>query len=281
MTELCIMVAPNGARRTPSDHPKLPITPKELAETAQSCRAAGAAALHLHVRDAQMRHSLDPAIYRRAIAAVAAACPGLPIQTTTEAAGVFELETQIAAAKALRPACLSFALTELMAKGEAQGRGFLDWAEDQGIGIQIILYSPEQIKDYARLCARGLLPRDGAARLLLVAGRYSATQDSTLSDFDALYTALSVTGLSDQALWMTCAFGRGEMACLEATIERGGHARVGFENAIVDAEGQPALDNAARVSLVAKLAAKHNRTIGGADLARHVLGQSCQGPLLP
>ena len=37
-----IMVAPNGARRTKADHPRLPISAEEIATTAAACFAAGA-----------------------------------------------------------------------------------------------------------------------------------------------------------------------------------------------------------------------------------------------
>jgi len=281
MTDLCIMVAPNGARRTPADHPALPVTAEALARTALDCRAVGAAAVHLHVRDGAMRHTLDPHIYRSAIAAVATACPGMPIQATTEAAGIFDLDAQVAAVEGLRPACLSFALGEMMAQGEARGFAILARLQALGIGLQMILYDAAQIRAYAALLDSGRLEPDGPPRLLLVVGRYSATQDSEVSDFDALHATLTETGLASSALWMTCAFGRGEMVCLERTIALGGHARVGFENAIVDAAGSPARDNAERVAQVAALAARHGRTLGDAALARHVLGQRHDGPLLP
>ena len=67
---LVVAVAPNGARKSQQDHPALPITPEEIAREAAACAEAGAAMLHLHVRDAQGRHSLDVEAYRTAIAAV-------------------------------------------------------------------------------------------------------------------------------------------------------------------------------------------------------------------
>ncbi len=267
------MVAPNGARRTRADHPALPILPQELAETARACRAAGAAAIHLHVRDAEDRHTLDAKTYRPAIAAVRAACPDMVIQTTTEAAGLFTLDQQITEAQALAPPFLSFGLAELMRDGEARGSAFLAFAAERGIGVQFILYEPSQVTEFARLRRAGALHLAGRPRLILVVGRYSATLDSDLAEFEALFDALRTEGLDEEAIWMTCAFGRGEMACLERTIELGGHARVGFENAIVDAEGRPARDNAERVALVAALAQRHDRALAGPEAAAKVLGR--------
>ena len=65
-----LTVAPNGARRNKADHPGLPTTPVEITAEAARCQNAGAAMLHLHVRDAAGRHTLDPGRYSDAIAAV-------------------------------------------------------------------------------------------------------------------------------------------------------------------------------------------------------------------
>ncbi|MFT6773419.1 MAG: 3-keto-5-aminohexanoate cleavage enzyme [Paracoccaceae bacterium] len=280
MTDLCIMVAPTGARRTKADHPALPITAAEIAATATACRDAGAGAIHVHVRDGAEVHSLDADAYREAIAAIGAACPDIAIQTTTEAAGVFELPHQIASARALRPACLSFSINELMREGPRAADAFLRWAADAGVAIQFILYDADQITEFARLWRDGALHLSGAPRLILVAGRYSATQDSDVAEFETLYAALAAAGLDEAAVWMTCAFGRGELACLERTIELGGHVRVGFENAIVDATGAPARDNAERVALVADLAAKHGRAVADAAASAAILGMASLAPLV-
>ena len=91
MTPLLVMVAPNGARRTKADHPHLPITPADIAAEAGRCRDAGATIFHLHVRDQNDAHSLDPDRYRAAIDAVRAAVgESLVIQVTTEAVGRYD-----------------------------------------------------------------------------------------------------------------------------------------------------------------------------------------------
>ena len=59
MSRPFLMVAPNGARRGKADHASLPLTLAETLATARACHAAGADALHLHVRDEAGAHSLD------------------------------------------------------------------------------------------------------------------------------------------------------------------------------------------------------------------------------
>lgn len=274
------MVAPNGARRTKDDHPAIPLSAKELATTATACRAAGAGAIHLHIRDDAFVHSLDAQTYRRAITTVQKACPDIVIQTTTESAGLFDVDHQIASVKALGPSCLSFSLAELFRHGPEKAEAFLVWAAQNRIGIQFILYDASQIQGMKRLLYAGRLHVTGKPRIIIVAGRYSSTQDSDVAEFEILHEALVATGLNDEAIWMTCAFGRGEMACLERTIQLGGHARVGFENAIVDAQGRPATDNAQRVRLVAELAVKHGRALADPARAAELLGRQLEGAFI-
>ena len=59
MGDLLITVAPTGAETSKEDCPQLPTTLEELVETAQRCEAAGAAMIHVHIRDGEHRPTLD------------------------------------------------------------------------------------------------------------------------------------------------------------------------------------------------------------------------------
>ena len=58
-----ITVAVNGARKLRKDHPALPISSFEVGTTAASSFDAGASMLHLHARDKNQKHSIDPDMY--------------------------------------------------------------------------------------------------------------------------------------------------------------------------------------------------------------------------
>jgi uncharacterized protein (DUF849 family) len=57
--DLLITVAPTGAETSKADCPQLPTTLTELVETAQRCEQAGAAMIHVHIRDDEHRPTLD------------------------------------------------------------------------------------------------------------------------------------------------------------------------------------------------------------------------------
>ncbi|GII76072.1 hypothetical protein Sru01_10540 [Sphaerisporangium rufum] len=69
--------------RAPGDHPALPLTPAALAADARAAAEAGAAAVHLHPRDASGAESLAAADIGAAMAAIRAAVPGLPAGVST------------------------------------------------------------------------------------------------------------------------------------------------------------------------------------------------------
>lgn len=267
---LVIMVAPNGARRTKFDHPALPITASELADTAKACRNAGTAAIHLHVRNAHGFHSLDKERYVEAIKAILDKTPETLIQVTTEAAGIFDVEQQEKLLTALKPQFASLSIREICRNGSDKARQVLSYAGFSGIGLQYILYDNADIELLAEFREKGWLHTNSQPAVITVAGRYSATQDSRIEDIEAFHDHLAKHGLNG-GRWMACAFGSGEITCLRRTIELGGHVRVGFENAITDPHGRLAKDNAERVELVASVARNVGRELASPLEAKGII----------
>ena len=85
------MVAPNGARKTRQDHPALPVSIEETVDEAVLCHATGATILHGHVRGKQEQHLLDAGLYLELIAEMNKRAPGMIVQITTEAVGIYIL----------------------------------------------------------------------------------------------------------------------------------------------------------------------------------------------
>lgn len=247
---IVIAVAPNGGRRTKADHPALPMGPDDLARTAVQCLDAGAAMIHVHVRDGEGRHLLDAEAYARASAAIRQAVGDrLVIQITSEALGVYKPEEQMAVVRQARPEAVSLALRELVPQEahEPAFAEFMQWIGKEGIAPQIILYAPEEAARLAELQRRGIVPFESIP-VLYVLGRYTVSQTSRPADL-LPFIAPDMPVYSD---WMTCAFGRYEAACVTAAALLGGHVRVGFENNLDLPDGTRAPSNAALVDRVAQ-----------------------------
>jgi 3-keto-5-aminohexanoate cleavage enzyme len=241
-----IAVAPNGARKSQRDHPRLPITPAELAQCAADCAAAGASMLHLHVRDASGRHSLDPADYRPAIEAIRERVgDALLLQLTTESGGRYAPREQMASMDALAPEALSIAIRELFADAalHAEVAAFLARLAVRGALVQYIVYSADDVARAVRLQAEGAIPQ-AAPQLLFVLGAYAEGRAGRPADLLPMLAALP-TGWP----WSACAFGSDELRCVVAAALLGGHVRVGFENNLLLPSGAVAADNAALIGV--------------------------------
>ncbi len=239
-----ILVAPNGARRGPSDHPRLPVSMEQIVETARACFESGANGLHLHIRDPEGQHSLDSGQYLETLAELRQAVPGLELQITTEAVGVYDVPAQFACLEQVRPEWASISVREIARASELADKVY-GLCSDQGTRVQHILYDAEDAALLAQWQKAGIV-RGGQTESLFVLGRYTSGQQSSPQDLDVFPTGASP--------WMVCAFGTQEHACLTYAAQQGGDVRVGFENSLTDESGTLWKDNTASVSaLVAML----------------------------
>jgi uncharacterized protein (DUF849 family) len=267
LAPLVLAVAPTGARRGKADHPALPVTPAEVAWETAKCLEAGAAMLHLHVRDAAGAHSIDADLYREAIAAVRGAVgERVVIQITTEAVGKFTPEEQIASIRAVRPEAVSIAIREICPAGadEARLADLATFMQRESIAPQWILYDVPDVQRFVDLRRRGIVPHGS---VLYVLGRYAPGQLSAPADLLPFLRAAEGESLA----WLLCAFGPQERACALAAAALGGHCRIGFENNLFLPDGNIAPDNAAQIAGVAGLAPQVGRRLATADEARAIL----------
>lgn len=252
-----IMVAPNGARRTKADHPALPVTIEGTVAAAAACFAAGAGAIHAHVRGDTGEHVLDAARYRELLSQLNAAVPQMQVQITTEAVGKYSPEDQRQLVRDVLPGAVSIAVREMVPDQPTGAESaFYSWALEQGCAVQHILYSAEDLERFFDLVADGVIPGT-AHQVLFVLGRYAENQESAPEDLAPFLEVLS-TRRGDMALdWAVCAFGHRETECLVSAIAKGGKARIGFENSLWNKDGSVAKDNADRVrDLVSALTTK-------------------------
>ena len=264
---LIIAVAPNGARKTKADHPALPISPSEIAETAQACCEAGASMIHLHVRDEEERHSLSVRAYRAAIDAIHERLGDeILIQVTSEAVGIYSPAEQMAMVRELKPEAISLALRELYPEGsdESAFAEFSAWIAEEGIMPQWILYDPADLRRLQALREKEVIAGTTAFRLYVL-GRYSKGQKSEPND---LLPFLEAATQEDP--WAVCAFGEKEAASAITAAALGGHARVGFENNTLLPDASVAKDNATLVAAVAEGARALGRPLASAAEARAI-----------
>ncbi|MGE3625500.1 MAG: 3-keto-5-aminohexanoate cleavage protein [Hyphomicrobiales bacterium] len=239
---LIVMAAPNGARRTKADHPAIPLTPAEIGEDCARCREAGAAMVHVHVRDREGKHILDADLYRQALSQIErTAGYNLIAQITTEAVGRYSADEQMRVVRDVRPEAVSMALPEVFPEGASEKAfaDFLEWMRDEAVWPQFILYDAGDLKRFIGLKARGLIPFPRPF-VLFVLGKYSKGQEADPADLDPFLEANTDPDL----VWSFCSFGKSVFQCADAVIARGGHVRVGMENNLHLRDGSPIAGNA-------------------------------------
>jgi uncharacterized protein (DUF849 family) len=230
----------NGMRE-PGAHPRLPLTPHQLADDAQACLEFGAGAVHLHPRNAEGLESLAVGDVGAATVAIREECPGLAVGVTTGAGIVPDLAARVAAIRAwgddlndaTRP---DFASVNLSEDGWEQIATAL---LDAGIGIEAGICEPE---DPARLASSVLATR--CVRFLIEPR--ATDPDAAVTSADSLLMALEP--LAPQVPRLV--HGREDAAwpVLEWALLRGLDSRIGLEDTLRLPDGTVTPDNAALVA---------------------------------
>ena len=82
--KIIVSCAITGSADTPARNRAVPVTPVEIAVSAIDAAKAGAAIVHIHVRDPQTtRPSMDPALYREVVERIRASGSDVLINLTT------------------------------------------------------------------------------------------------------------------------------------------------------------------------------------------------------
>ncbi|VAX05917.1 hypothetical protein MNBD_ALPHA03-1687 [hydrothermal vent metagenome] len=261
-----IMSAPNGARRQKSDHPNIPITPRDMAECAEEIIAAGASILHLHVRDDQGGHSLDVSRYRASIAAIRDAVgDNIIIQATSEAVGQYNRHEQMSMVKELKPQAISLALRELAPSNDEIGEfaAFIQWMTRENIFPQYILYDESDYIRFEDYRKRGIF-LDDHPFTLFVLGNYQGTAPE--EDIALLKQRTEQAAFP----WAVCGFGINEIDALDHAVSKNGHIRVGFENNIWRDEKTHLTNNAESIQLCNDVCVKSGRLVATVDDVKEI-----------
>jgi uncharacterized protein (DUF849 family) len=90
--EVIITCAVTGAGDTVGKHPAIPVTPKQIAEAAIEAASAGAAVVHIHVRDPETgKGTRDPRLYRDVVERLRASNLDMVINLTAGMGGDLEI----------------------------------------------------------------------------------------------------------------------------------------------------------------------------------------------
>ncbi|MEO5744093.1 MAG: 3-keto-5-aminohexanoate cleavage protein [Terracoccus sp.] len=248
-----ITVAPTGAETSKVDCPVLPTTPDELVETAVACEAAGAALIHIHVRDRHHQPTLDAGLLREVVAGVREVTD-LVVQLSTGGAVTDPLEQRLTVLDADPDSCSLTCGTTNFGDGVFLNPwGFMvelyRQAQQREVVPEFELFELGHVHALRRLIDECGLPFGGKVHVDFVTGVPGSMPGSP----QALYAALALLP-AEVTSWSATGIGRSHLPIAAAALAAGGHLRVGMEDNLMMAKGQPVRHNHELVSRAAQLA---------------------------
>ena len=265
-----ITVAPTGAETAKADCPQLPTTLEELVETAQRCEQAGAAMVHVHIRDAEHRPTLDLGRLRETVAALRDRT-SLVVQLSTGGAVTDPLEDRLRVLDAAPDSCsLTMGTVNFGDDVFLNPWGFVtdlyQLTQDREVVPEFELFDLGHVHALHRLLDRYGLPYGGRVHCDLVMGVPGGMPGTA----DALVAAVAAMPGAVTS-WSATGVGRTTLPVALAALAKGGHLRVGMEDVLTLAKGQPVQHNAELVERAATLATTAQRPPLTPDQARDLL----------
>jgi uncharacterized protein (DUF849 family) len=265
-----ITVAPTGAESAKADVPALPVTLEELVQTAKECEAAGAAVIHVHIRDDAARPTLDLGRLRDTVQALRDAT-GLIVQLSTGGAVTDPYEDRLRVLEAGPDGCsLTCGTVNFGDEVFMNPWPFMVELYQRTQELEIVpefeLFDLGHIASLHRLLDKHGAPYGGHVHCDLVMGVPGGMPG------DARTLVAAVDALPEGASWSATGVGRTSLPVMFAALSAGGHLRVGMEDTLTYAKGRPVVANVELVERAAQLAALAQRPPMPPAEARNFLG---------
>ena len=286
--KVMITCALTGAGDTAGRSEHVPVTPEQIAESGIAAARAGAAIVHVHVRDPKTgKGSREVEFYREAVERIRAADVDVIINTTAGMGGDLVLDPQNPT-DFVEGTDLVNGVERLKHVGEVMPDictldcGSLNFGE----GSLVYVSTPDMLRDGAKriqelgvrcemeifdtghlwfakeLVEEGLIDAPPMFQLCMDIP-YGAPADPRL-------LATMVEQLPDNAVWASFALGRMQMPWVAQSVLLGGHVRVGLEDNLYLSRGVKAT-NAQLVERARTIVEAMGSEVATADDAREIL----------
>ncbi|MGO8952022.1 MAG: 3-keto-5-aminohexanoate cleavage protein [Rhodomicrobium sp.] len=294
MSKAILTCALNGVLTDPRQHPMVPVTVQQMAQSAREAFEAGAAIMHVHFRSQVpgMGHlpSWDPDVAAEIVEAIRAACPGVIVNQTTGVVGP-DISGPAACLWRTRPeiaACNAGSLNYLKLRSDGKWawppilfdnpvskvKAFLDVMEESGSRPEFECFDVGIARSVGLYVDAGMTP---SAQYNFVMGVASGMPvDDTL-------LALLLKYKPEGSPWQATLIGRGEIWPVhQRAAELGGMLRTGLEDTFYLPSGEKAASNGALIAALAACARNAGRGIASPQEARTLLklGEKAHGEVI-
>ena len=269
MNKLIVTAAICGAEVTKEQNPAVPYTKEEMVREAKSAFDAGAAVIHVHVREDDGTPTQDRERFRVIMDAIKEACPGVILIPSTGGA------TGMTPEERLQP-------TELFPEMATLDCGTCNFGDDifvndmptmRAFGKRMLenhikpeyeCFEMGHLDTILKMAQKGLVP--GAPMQFNFVLGVNGCTPATAGNLDWLVKAIPAG-----STWTATGIGRFAFELAAAAIPMGGNVRVGFEDNVYLSKGVMAKSNGELVAKVVDLAKLMGREIATPDEARKIL----------
>jgi uncharacterized protein (DUF849 family) len=295
--KVIISCAVTGSIHTPSMSQYLPITGKEIEESAVGAIEAGAAIVHLHARHPTSgRPTQDPDAFREFVGNIKRRTNGV-INITTGGSPIMSVEERLQPALQLKPevaslnmGSMNFGLFPMLGRYKEFKHDWeapylegtrdlvfkntfkdieyiLSSCADNGTRFEFECYDTAHLYNLAHFLDRGLVK--GPLFIQTVFGILGGIGNHPDDVSHMKRTADRLFG--DQYVWSILGAGRSQMPLASIAAAQGGHVRVGLEDNLWDGPGKLASSNAQQVTRVRQILEGMSLAIATPDEARAML----------
>jgi len=270
-TPCIITVAITGSVPTKKDSPAVPVTVPEQIESTHAAYEAGAALVHVHVRNDDGTTTSDPEKFERFLTGIRKHCPDMIVQFSTggrsgmgkERGGMLHLRPEMAS---LTTGSVNFAKI-IYENHPTLIHDLATGMLENGIKPEIEIFDLAMLYNAAKLVADGLLKAPVHVQFVLgIPGALPA--DRAVLDFELAQLERVLPG----ATWTAAGIGRHQLTVNEWALALGGHCRTGLEDNLRFDKERLATSNAELVKRVAELTTRFGRTVATPVEARRILG---------
>lgn len=284
MEKVIITVAVIGSAPTREQSPYIPITPREIAESAVEAHKAGASIAHIHVRDPETGNaSNDVAFFTEVVERIRDACDMILNLSTGHGGalyigpdgkaildGIQSAERRVEHVLKLKPELCSLDIGTMnfgigvFANTQPIVDKMAEMIKETGAKPEVELFDVGQIEIANRLMDLGLIEARPHFQLCMgTAGGCAATPKNAVHFAECL---------PPDCTWSIFGVAREQfpMAAMGALL--GGHVRVGFEDNLYMEKGLKAKSNADLVNRAADIIRCLNKSVASVDEAREILG---------
>lgn len=271
MSHPCIITAAiTGSVPRKDNNPAVPITVSEQIESTHACYEAGAALVHVHVRNDDQSTTSNPDKFADFQERLRRHCPDMIVQFSTggrsgvgsERGGMLHLRPDMAS---LSTGSCNFP-TRVYENPPELILELAGKMNQYGVKPEI------EVFDLAMLYNAINYVRDGVLQAPLHVQFVLGVKHALPAERDILeFQVAKLQQLMPEATWVAAGIGRFQLDVNRWCLEMGGHCRTGLEDNVRWDKHRLAASNAELVARVAGLCAEHGRPVASPAQARSIL----------